>query len=345
MLTSALLAGESFKHVVPIRPARRQLITDLSFCPVSLSADLTLAPEMPPDFAPDLGLIGLGAVGSTQARILGGFASDRLARALLVDPQLYALENLGTYSLGGYRDVELETRKVDLAAAALCGWTCVPLAGTAEDALGRIDAGSLPWPTTVLSGLDSIPARYAAQAIWPSRLIDAATGDTAVGLHDVERDGPCLRCMLPPGLAGESAAGKLARELGLPVELVMQGSHRLDEADLELLTPGAREQLRPHVGRPICGLADAIGLTGDGGETYRPSVPFVSQQAACLGVGRLIAAELGLSGLPNFVQYDALIGPQSMTRQRRAVRPNCYCQQRAATIGAVRASRSRLRAA
>ena len=332
MLTSALLAGESFKYLVPIRPARRRLLTDLSFCPVSLSADLTLAPELPADFAPDLGLIGLGAVGSAQARILGGFGSARLARALLVDPQIYELENLGTYSLGGYRDVELRTRKVDLAAGALSGWTLVPVAGTAEVARGGIDAGSLRWPTAVLSGLDSIPARYAAQAIWPSRLIDAATGDTAVGLHDVGPDGPCLRCMLPPGRLGESAAARLARELGLPIEVAMHGSRRLDDADLERLTPSTRERLGPHVGRPICGLADAIGLTGDSSETYRPSVPFVSQQAACLGVGRLIVQPVGWSGLPNFVQYDALIGPQSMTRQNRGVRPGCYCQQRAGTI-------------
>jgi hypothetical protein len=343
MLTSALLAAESFKYVVPIRPARRRLLTDLSFCPVTLSADLTLAPEMPADFAPDVGLIGLGAVGSAHARILGGLASTRLACALLVDPQIYELENLGTYSLGGYLDAERRTRKVDLAAGALSGWTLAPLARRAEEALERIDAGSLRWPTAVLSGLDSIPARYAAQAIWPARLIDAATGDTAVGLHEVRLDGPCLRCMLPPGRIGESAGAKLARELGLPIEVVMHGSRRLDEADLERLTPGTRERLRTHVGRPICGLADAIGLTGDGGETYRPSVPFVSQQAACLGVGRLIATALGLSGLPNFVQYDALIGPQSMTRQDRRVRPGCYCQQRAGTIRAVRASRSRMR--
>ena len=314
------------------------------FCPVSLSANLTLAPDMPADFAPDLGLIGLGAVGSAQARVLGELAVAP-ARALLVDPQIYELENLGTYSLGGYLDVELRKPKVDLAAGALSRWTLVPLAGTAEEALGQIDAGSLRWPTTVLSGLDSIPARYAAQAIWPSHLIDAATGDTAVGLHDVRSNGPCLRCMLPPGRLSESAAAKLARELGLPIELVIHGSRRLDETDLEQLTPGSRKRLRPHVGRPICGLADAIGLTGDGAETYRPSVPFVSQQAACLGVGRLIASALGLQGLPNFVQYDALIGPQSMTRQHRGVRPGCYCQQRAVTIRAVRATRSRMRAA
>ena len=85
--------------------------------------------------------------------------------------------------------------------------------------------------------------------------------------------------------------------------------------------------------------ARALGLNGDSEETYRPSVPFVSQQAACLGVGRLIASVIGTTGLPNVVQYNTLIGPQSMTRLHRRATAGCYCQQRAATISIIRASR------
>ena len=70
-------------------------------------------------------------------------------------------------------------------------------------------------------------------------------------------------------------------------------------------------------------------------------MPFVSQQAACLGVGRLIGAEVGIDGLPNFVQYDALIGPQATTRQSRMPSPICYCRQRVATIDVHGARRRR----
>lgn len=343
MLAAALLAGEAFKYLVPVRPQRCRLHAELAFCPVTLGSDLALAPDLSPDFAPDLGLIGLGAVGSAHARILGGLTNGRHGgRGLLVDPQTYAAENTGTYSLGGYADSERNTTKVDLAASALADWTLARLVGTAEEATALIDVGELKWPTTVLSGLDSIQARHAAQSLWPSRLIDAATGDTAVGLHDVASTGPCLRCMLPERSDAPSAATVLADALGLPIDVVMQGAHHLSQDDLSGLSVRERERLWPHLGTPICGLASAIGLTGDTSETYSPSVPFVSQQAACLSVGRLIATSVGLRGLPNFVQYDALIGPQAMTRQNRLPVSTCYCQQRARTIRAIRASRSEI---
>jgi hypothetical protein len=43
--------------------------------------------------------------------------------------------------------------------------------------------------------------------------------------------------------------------------------------------------------------------------------------------------------LPNFIQYNTLIGPQSMTQLDRHPTPGCYCEQRAATITIVRATR------
>ncbi|HWF17576.1 MAG TPA: hypothetical protein VG244_15435 [Acidimicrobiales bacterium] len=65
--------------------------------------------------------------------------------------------------------------------------------------------------------------RHDAQGLWPDRLIDAATGDTVVGLQDIVPDGPCLRCLIPAPIAEESAAHAVAQELGLPVALVMRG--------------------------------------------------------------------------------------------------------------------------
>ena len=43
-----------------------------------------------------------------------------------------------------------------------------------------------------------------------------------------------------------------------------------------------------------CGLAEAFGLSTADSSGYRPSIPFASQQAACLSVGRLIAYVLGM---------------------------------------------------
>lgn len=276
-----------------------------------------------------------------NANVVAEHASIDMAgsHALLTDPETYARENVGTYSLGTITDADGDVAKVDLAAAAMPGWVIEKLKGTVKDSIAKIDAHELRWPPVVLAGVDSIEARHDAQGLWPDRLIDAATGDTAVGLHDIAPGGPCLRCLMPAPAARGSAAQVLADELGLPIELVMRGATDLDGQHLAGLAPDQRERLAPFVGKPICGLADALGLTGNEGDDYRPSVPFVSQQAACLGVGRLIATLTGVEDLPNVVQYNTLIGPQSMTRLHRRPTPGCYCQHRAPTISVVRDSR------
>lgn len=341
MFTAAVGGAEVFKTVAQVKPSRGPRQLTLTFCPVTLTNDPTTASTLDDDTLLELGLIGNGAIGTAHARILRAMPEFRGSRALLLDPEIYGHENVGTYSLGGLADANSKTAKVDIAAAAMSNWTVQTFRGPVGEALSLVDAGELRWPRIVLNGLDSIAARHDAQRLWPDRLIDAATGDTAVGLHDVVTGGPCLRCLLPAPAARESAAAALANELGLPVELVAQGQIRLDERHLRGLTASQRARLLPFVGKPICGLADAARLTRDADETYRPSVPFVSQQAACLAIGRLIAIISGIDGLANFVQYDTLVGPQSMTRLHRGPSLDCYCQKRAETITIVRAARER----
>jgi hypothetical protein len=337
MTAAAFAGGEVFKRVVRPRTDRVVYRDFIAFCPVTLDDDPARAPHLPLGWSPALGLVGDGAVGTAYARILGRLdLAD--PSAITVDPQVYGPENNGTYSLGSWQDVLDETPKVDVVERALQGWRVRRVRGTAADAIAAIEADGLNWPRVVLTGLDSIEARRSAQGLWPVELIDAATGDTSVGLHHVAGDGPCLRCFFPDRAAERSAAEALAAEFGLPIELVMRGDHVLHEEDLVDLPSDQRERLRPQLGKPVCGLADAARLTGADDE-YRPSVPFVSQQAACLGIGRLVASATGLEGLPNFVQYDALIGPQSITCQARRPLPQCYCQQRRETITAVRIAR------
>jgi molybdopterin/thiamine biosynthesis adenylyltransferase len=337
MTAAAFAEAEVFKRVVEPLPQRVVYPDRLAFCPVTLGDDPAAAPSLPSAWSPSLGLVGNGAVGTAHARVIGGLDSTSPS-AITIDPQTYARENLGTYSLGTYDDARNKSPKVILVEQALRGWQVRRVQDTADAAIGKLEADALEWPRVVLTGLDSIEARRSAQGLWPVELIDSATGDTAVGLHHVVGSGPCLRCFFPEREAGHSAAEALAAEFGLPIDLVMQGTRVLVDADLSGLSTDQRERLRPHLGKPICGLADAARLTGTN-DGYRPSIPFVSQQAACLGVGRLIASVVGLSELPNFVQYDALIGPQSMTRHTRAPRPGCYCQQRPETIRAVRVAR------
>ena len=61
-------------------------------------------------------------------------------------------------------------------------------------------------------------------------------------------------------------------------------------------------------------------------DDFRPSVPFVSQQAACLAAGRLVAEQLGRAAGPTFVQYDALTGPHAGTFDDLQPLDTCYCQ-------------------
>ena len=61
--------------------------------------------------------------------------------------------------------------------------------------------------------------------------------------------------------------------------------------------------------------------------------------AACLVVGRLVARTLGIARESNFVQYDALFGPEGRTVEKRHAKKGCYCVTRSTTIDQVRKRR------
>lgn len=337
---AALGAGEAFKRTAHVLPKRRSLPRYLRYCPVSLSTNLRRVPDLPDILGLDLALVGLGAVGSGTALILSELGAEGVI--LLVDPQTYAPENRGTYSLGGDREAREGPLKVDLAARVLCRFETIPFPQSVENVVRQVDEGKLPWPQVVLSGLDSVEARHETQRLWPDHLIDAATGDTALGLHYVRGSGsPCMMCFLPARRDGPTSAERLATATGLPVERAARGDEILVEQDLVGLTDEQRCRLLPYLSKPVCGLAQALGLTALGAGGFRPAVPFVSLQAACLAVGRLLSVALGDGERPNFVQYDALIGPKSSTIERRLAAPGCYCQTRSDTIRRVRDTRRR----
>jgi ThiF family len=340
MTTGALLAAEIFKHAAGVRTERMTLHQRLSFCPVTLSDDPSRAPVCP-DMSVSLAVVGLGAVGTAIAQILNGLPLN--GSMLLVDREAFALENLGTYSAGGIADVGRP--KVEIAADLLAGFQVTKFHGDINDVPKLIDAHQLPWPRVVLSGLDSIEARHAAQKIWPDDLLDGATGDTVVGLHEVLGPGqPCLQCFLPPRAIPRSSLVELSESSGLTVQQLADGDRPLVPGDLEALSHDQRIRLEAHVGKPICGLAQALGLTSDDQtDQYQPSVPFVSQLAATLAVGRLIARLADPDGVhPNFAQFDALIGPHALNAESRRGCPQCYCAENRTIIETVRTSRRQL---
>lgn len=338
---AALLSGEVFKAIIPMLPGRARNIDSFAWCPVTLTPEPDAAPMLSaPLHLADIAIIGLGAVGTAVARTLG--LLDATGRATLVDPERFAIENVGTYSLGDHDDARGGRWKTELAARALPNVEITRFDLPVAEFIDRIDAGQARWPTTALTGLDSVNARRDAQMLWPQRLLDAATGDTMCGLHDVgPSDRACLRCLFAIPTAGPSAAQRLADATGLDPELLRYGDQLLREDHLATLDAHQRGRLAGQVGKPICGLAQAVGLTDLPSDDYRPSVPFVSQQAACLAVGRLLADRLGLPTCATFVQYDALIGPDHGTFERRNPLPGCYCQQRAPLVARLRESRAR----
>ncbi len=336
---AALAAAEAFKYTAHVLPGCRILHRHLRYCPVTLSSDLSAAPDLPPTMVLEFGLIGVGAIGTGILLLLNAIGAQ--GRLLAVDNQRYGPENRGTYSIGGAAEAVTVPWKTDLAIAALPNFDVTAFREPVSELPAAIDNASLPWLPRVLTALDSAQARRDAQRLWPDQLIDAATGDTMLGIHDHRHGtGPCLNCFFPPDNVGPSAAQRLANATGLSPERAMRGDDPLTSDDLANMTPEQRRLLQPYLGKPVCGLAQAIGLPGLDALGYQPSIPFVSLQAACLSIGRLISSELGVPTSGNLVQYDGLVGPQAATVEEMAFRPGCICQSRAATITAIRNSRT-----
>ena len=338
--TAALGAGEAFKRMASVRDERRIDHEHLQFCPVSLTANLDSIGPLPPSLRADITLGGVGAVGTAIALILAEL--DIYGQALLIDKQRYAPENRGTYSLGGATEVKNSTWKTAVGAQALEGrFEVTEFRDDVDQLIEGVDRRDFPHHPYVLSAFDNVPARRHIQRLWPDHLIDAATGDTMVGFRDVvAEEGPCLMCFLPDIPGGESSAAVLSRHTGLSVERVGYGDLDLTEADLDALSSVQQRRLRPHVGKKVCGLAKALGLTDLQADGYEPSVPFVSLQAACLAVGRFIRRLLKIACHDNFVQYDALIGPTLATIEGRRRVEDCYCHRHSDTIRKVRLIRS-----
>lgn len=335
--TASLGSAEAFKWITRVLPSRRVLHRHLRFCPLTLSSDLAVAPDLPHDLVFELALIGIGAIGTGVVLLLDELGAS--GRLLAVDLQRFGKENRGTYSLGTQADVMAAPWKVELAKAGLPLFDVIPFCRPIEELPEAIDSGTAPWFPTVMTALDSPEGRRAAQRLWPDRLIDAGTGDTVLAIRDYEHGGRCMICVFPPNREGPSGAERLAEATGLSVSRAMRGDDPLTEEDLDGLAAEQRAGLEPYLGKPVCGLAQPFGLTSLDPGDYQPSIPFISLQAACLAVARLVAQSVDYHTGSNLVQYDGLVGPQRATIDQMRRVPGCTCQTRASVIELVRARR------
>ena len=117
---AALGAAEAFKWTAQVLPARRVVHRYLRFCPVTLSSDLTAAPDLASPLVRDLTQIGVGAIGTGTILALQALRAE--GRLIAVDCQRFGPENRGTYSLGGAAEVcrsTMESRHGTPGAAPL----------------------------------------------------------------------------------------------------------------------------------------------------------------------------------------------------------------------------------
>jgi molybdopterin/thiamine biosynthesis adenylyltransferase len=285
----------------------------------------------------DVALAGCGAIGTAIALILQEL--DAEGEILLIDRQRFARENVATYSLGDEGNAHGRPWKVNLVARHLTRYRVRRFQGDVETLPQQVDDGAVRWPRAILGALDSPEARRALQLLWPDRLIDGGTSDTAVALHDVRAEsGPCLKCFFPEPVDDETVH-RLAEITSLTPDFLGQGDTEIREEHIAHLPTGKRELMLPYIGKKVCGLAQAFGLVTSDPAGYAPAVPFVSQQAACLVIGRLIADAVGLKGLPNFVEYDALLGPTADVGDQRQADRDCYSEREHERIARVRQHR------
>lgn len=338
IFAAAVAGAEAFKYTAGVLDSRCTRHRELIFCPVTVSSRLDAAPDLPRDMELNTTLIGNGAIGTAEALILAELGLG--GHIIVCDPEKYGPENRGTYSLGGEREANTRPPKVDVTSAALTrtGYKVRKVKGPSTDYIALIDDGELVLPDVILTALDSAEARRGTQDLWADYIIDAQTGDTAVGLCVATPDGPCLHCFFPASTRGPSSIERLAALTGLPVDRLARGDDPLTESDLEPLSDEQRALLRAHLGQPVCGLASAVGLTDVDDHGYMPSVPFVSQMAACLAVGRLLALLMGLDAASNWFQFDALHGPTSEPELWKPS-PSCQCQTHSHVVERIRAAR------
>ncbi|WP_166680279.1 ThiF family adenylyltransferase [Kribbella sp. VKM Ac-2566] len=341
MLTAALLTGEVFKSVTGLKPGTYRQITSLDFCPVTLTGSDSVAPA--PVHVERLALAGAGAIGTAVALILSML--EATGELIVVDKEVFEPPNVMTYSLGTTHDAARAVPKVDLVKAALPLIDVSAVHGTIDDLIARIDARQLEMPASVLGALDNIAARHDMQRIYPDLILDGGTGGragTTVSLHEARPTGPCMRCYFPNAPTGPSLEQRIHEATGLPLPRIARGDDPLTEDDLRGRSPDERRRLRPHLGRPVCGLARLIGLTADDGPVdFRPSAAFVAQQVASLMIGALIARSRTTNlGTTRQVEYDTLYGPHPDMVDGRRPHAGCYCQTSASVIEAVRQQRA-----
>jgi molybdopterin/thiamine biosynthesis adenylyltransferase len=341
LAAASLGVAETFKRLLGVRASRGPLLPYTSWSLFTYAPEWTdTGPAVPAEMAVDVLLAGAGAIGNGVVYLLARL--PLCGRVLLVDPQSFRSENLGTCILIGPQDVG--RLKVVLADRMRSGRVDARGYHETLEEFSRRLGDELPYPRVVLGAFDNIDGRHAAQDLWPDLLIDGAIGPLLcqVSRHPLDGDIACARCLFrkPPGERAEVVA---SRATGLTLERASMPDALVDSGDLAAAPPDKRDWLTTQVGKPICsviseGVARDISDARDVG--FEPSVPFVATLASSMMVAELVKASMGAVTTvePRF-QFDVLRGPAAGALLPQERRRDCYCVTRAATVAAWRRQR------
>jgi molybdopterin/thiamine biosynthesis adenylyltransferase len=280
--------SEVFKRLITLKPSRGVFLDAVTFSFWTYREELRDDGPEVRAFDVDVMLIGCGAIGSGTAYILSRLPIS--GRAVALDPQTYRSENFGTSII--LRETDYNRPKVEVVSELLCNkLKTVPLPFDIATLKPRF-GGELP--DIILSGLDEVNPRHEVQQLWPSIVIDGATGadhSCQVSCHPWSGPAACLLCVFQKPRV-TSLAELNARATGLPNEIANDPEAVVTERIIVEADEQKRPWLRNHLGKRICSITSeaVLKLLSDEKqkEGFAPATPFVACFSSCMIVTELL---------------------------------------------------------
>lgn len=340
LAAASLGVSEVFKRLLGVSPEQAAPFDGVTLNLSSYRDDDTdPGPAIDRSITDDLLLIGAGAIGSGLIAVLSRLRLT--GRVEVIDPQVYAEENLGTSLLLGPADVGQPKAFVAAATLRAAGIDATGYQETIAEYRKRVGFGR---PAVVLNALDNITARHEAQDLWPDVVIDGAIGPLSaqVSRHpwgDNGEDIACLRCLFVDAAVDTTAAK--VHMTGMSAERLNQGDEVVTEADIVAAPEDRRVWMREQKGKRICSIISPEELArladGTGDQGFAASAPFVACLSAAMVIGEMVKHSLGLSSPvePRY-QVDLLQGPESGLTLEQGRRSGCACVVRRDNIETIR---------
>ena len=288
-----------------------------------------------PVWIPETHLVGVGAVGSAAVYTLAHL-DDIEGTLHLIDNETIEAPNLNRYVLARRRDID--KWKADVGAEALSS-----TAMRAEPYRGVFASYTAEYGeivTLLLSPVDSEEGRRGLAKTLPRRVINAATGGTTVTIstHSFAEGKACLHCLYIPDPNQASPEVTMAKDMGLPLDLIQRLVETNAPLDAQLVAEIERNRgadpgrWADHVGSPVHSFY-AKAVCGDA-EIHLPTanviapLSFISAAAGIMLAVELIKArhtELGRWSLDNYFRVDTLSRPNPAFRRTRLQEASGKC--------------------